>query len=168
MSLSMYQASVPVFVRLLGNLSSVLEKAAASAEVRKIDPSVFINARLAPDMFPLARQVQIAADAAKTCTAMLAGIDVPSYPDTETTFAELQARITKTIDFIQSVPAEKINGSEARTITLKRRDKETVFQGQPYLLTYVFPNFFFHITTTYAILRHNGVDIGKRDYLGQF
>ncbi|MGQ5525097.1 DUF1993 domain-containing protein [Chitinimonas sp. PSY-7] len=168
MSLSMYQASVPVFVRLLSNLSSVLEKAVTSAEARNIDPSVFINARLAPDMFPLARQVQIAADAAKTCAALLAGIEVPSYPDTETTFPELQARIAKTIDFIKSVPAEKIDGSEARTITLKRRDKETVFQGQPYLLTYVFPNFFFHITTAYAILRHNGVDIGKRDYLGQF
>ncbi|QDQ26043.1 DUF1993 family protein [Chitinimonas arctica] len=168
MSLSMYQASVPVFVRLLGNLSAILEKAAADAEVRKIDPAVLINARLAPDMFPLNRQVQIAADAAKTCAALLAGIEVPSYPDTEASFPELQARIAKTIAFIQSVSVEQIDGSEDRAIVLKRRDKETRFQGQPYLLTYVLPNFYFHITTAYAILRHNGLQVGKKDFLGAF
>lgn len=168
MSLSMYQASVPVFVRLLGNLSDILTKAEAHAAAKNIDPSVFITARLAPDMFPLSRQIQIAADAAKSGAALLAGVEVPSYADTETTFAELQARIAKTIAFVQTVTAEQIDGSEDRTITLKRRDKETVFQGQPYLLTYVLPNLYFHITTAYAILRHNGVEIGKRDYLGAF
>ncbi|SFZ74284.1 DUF1993 domain-containing protein [Chitinimonas taiwanensis] len=168
MSLSMYQASVPVFVRLLGNLAEILRKAEADADARKIDASVFLNARLAPDMFPLVRQVQIAADAAKSCAANLAGLPVPSYPDDETSFAELQARIAKTVDFIQGVSAEQIDGSEAREIVLKRRDKETRFLGQPYLLTYVYPNFFFHITTAYDILRHNGVQIGKRDYLGAF
>mgnify|MGYP003460229134 CR=1 FL=1 len=112
--------------------------------------------------------MQIAADAVKSCAALLAGLEVPSYPDTETTFEELQARITKTIAFLNSVDAASIDGSEDRTITLKRRDKETQFQGLPYLLTYVIPNFYFHITTAYAILRHNGVEIGKRDYLGMF
>lgn len=168
MSLSMYQASVPVFVRLLGNLAEILRKAEANAAARKIDPAVFLQTRLAPDMFPLVRQVQIAADAAKSCAANLAGLPVPSYPDDETSFAELQARIAKTVAFIESVPAAQIDGSEAREIVIKRRDSESRFQGQPYLLSYVFPNFFFHITTTYAILRHNGVDLGKRDYLGPF
>jgi len=168
MSLSMYQASVPVFIRLLGNLSAILDKAAAHAEAKKIDPSVFINARLAPDMFPLNRQVQIASDGVKSCAALLAGIEVPSYADTETTFPELQERIAKTVAFLQSVSAAQIDGSEDRTITLRRRDKETHFQGQPFLLTYVLPNFYFHLTTAYAILRHNGVELGKRDFLGAY
>lgn len=168
MSLSMYKASVPVFIRGLGALSAILDKAAAHAEAKKIDPAVFINARLAPDMFPLARQVQAASDAAKACVARLAGIAVPSYADTETTFPELQARIAKTVAFLQSADAEQIDGSEERTFTLKLRSSEATFRGQPYLLTIALPNFFFHVTTAYDILRHNGLEIGKLDYLGQF
>ncbi|MDD5463149.1 MAG: DUF1993 domain-containing protein [Methylococcales bacterium] len=166
MSLTMYQASIPVFIRMLGNLSAILEKAAAHAETRKIDPSIFINARVAPDMYPLSRQIQIATDMAKGCAARLAGIEIPGYADTESTFPELQARIAKTVDFLQSVRAEQINGSEERTVTLKMHGKEINFLGQPYLLDYVLPNFYFHITTAYAILRHNGVEIGKMDFIG--
>ena len=166
MSLSMYQASVPVFIRQLGNLSTILGLAAADAETRKIDPSVLLNARLAPDMFPLSRQVQIACDGAKAGTALLAGIAAPSQADDETSFAELQARIAETQTFLQGVSAAQIDGSEERTVILKRRDKETHFQGQVFLLDHVLPNFYFHVTTAYAILRHNGVAIGKRDFLG--
>lgn len=166
MSLSMYQASIPVFIRGLGNLSAILDKAATHAEAKKIDPSVFINARLAPDMYPLSRQVQIASDVAKGCAARLAGIEVPSYEDNETTFPELQARIAKTVAFMQSVSPSQIDGSEERPITLKLRGKEVSFLGQPYLLSFVLPNFYFHLTTTYAILRHNGLEIGKPDYIG--
>jgi uncharacterized protein len=168
MSLDMYQASIPVFVRMLDNLSSILDKGAAFAEAKKIDPSVFITARLAPDMFPLSRQVQIATDMVKGCAARLAGLEVPSYEDNETTFTELQARIAKTVTFLQSVSAEQINGSEERTVTLKIRGKEIDFQGQPYLLHFVLPNLYFHITTTYAILRHNGVELGKMDFIGNY
>ena len=168
MSLNMYQASIPVFIRMLGNLSTILDKALAHAEAKKIDPAIFINARLTPDMFPLSRQVQIATDMVKGCAARLAGIEVPSYEDNETTFADLQARIAKTVTFLQSVSDGQINGSEDRTVTLKLRDKEISFLGQPYLLDFVLPNFYFHITATYAILRHNGVEIGKMDYLGSY
>ena len=168
MSLTMYQASIPVFIRMLGNLSTILDKALAHAEAKKIDPAIFINARLTPDMFPLSRQVQIATDMVKGCAARLAGIEVPSYEDNETTFADLQARIAKTVAFLQSVSDGQINGSEERTVTLKLRDKEVNFIGQPYLLDFVLPNFYFHITATYAILRHNGVEIGKMDYLGSY
>jgi len=166
MSLTMYQASIPAFVRMLGNLSAILDKAAAHAEAKKIDPAVFINARLAPDMFPLSRQVQIATDMVKGCAARLAGIEVPSYEDNESTFAELQARIAKTKEFLQTVSAAQIDGSEERQITLKFGSKELNFLGQAYLLDFVIPNFHFHLTTTYAILRHNGVEIGKKDYVG--
>ncbi len=166
MSLTMYQASIPAFVRMLGNLSAILDKAAAHAEAKKIDPAVFINARLAPDMFPLSRQVQIATDMVKGCAARLAGIEVPSYEDNESTFAELQARIAKTKEFLQSVSAAQIDGSEERQITLKFGSRELNFLGQAYLLDFVIPNFHFHLTTTYAILRHNGVEIGKKDYIG--
>lgn len=168
MSLTMYQASIPVFVRMLGNLSSILDKAAAHAETKNIDQAVFINARLAPDMYPLSRQVQIATDMVKGCAARLAGIEVPSYEDNETTFADLQARIAKTAAFLQSISDGQINGSEERTVTLKLRGKEVSFLGQPYLINFVLPNFYFHITTTYAILRHNGVEIGKMDYIGSY
>lgn len=168
MQLSMYQASIPVFVRALGNLSAILDKAAAHAEARKIDPPVFINARLAPDMFPLSRQVQSASDSAKGCAARLAGIEVPRYEDTETTFAELRARIAKTVMFMQGVKAAQVDGSEDRTITLKLRGREVNFSGREYLLNFVLPNFFFHATAAYAILRHNGLEIGKTDYLGSF
>jgi len=166
MALSMYQASIPVFVRMLGNLSAILAKAEAYAAARKIEPSVLINARLAPDMFPLSRQIQIATDGAKGCVARLAGLEVPSYPDTETTFAELQARIKKTIDFVQGAKAAQIDGSEERTINIKAGGRDLSFKGQVYLLNFVLPNLYFHITTAYAILRHNGLEIGKMDFLG--
>ena len=168
MSLTMYQASTPVFIRMLGNLSSILDKATAHAEAKKIDPAIFINARLAPDMYPLSRQIKIATDMAKGCAARLAGIEVPSYEDNESTFPDLQARIAKTVTFLQSVSAEQINGSEERKVTLKLRDKEISFLGQPYLLNFVLPNFYFHITTAYAILRHNGLEIGKMDFVGHY
>jgi uncharacterized protein len=168
MSFNMYQASVPVFVRMLGNLSSILDKAAAHAEAKKIDQAIFINARLTPDMYPLSRQVQIATDMVKGCAARLADTEVPSYEDKETTFAELQERIKKTVIFLESVSAEQINGSEERMVTLKLRGKEIRFLGQPYLFNFVLPNFYFHIAMTYAILRHNGVDIGKMDYIGGY
>ena len=164
----MYQASIPVFVRMLGNFSAILDKAIAHAEAKKIDHAVFINARLAPDMYPLSRQVQIATDIVKGGGARLAGIAVPSYEDNETTFAELQARIAKTMAFLQSLTAGQITGSEDRTITLNIRGKEINFLGQPYLLNFVIPNFYFHITCAYAILRHNGVDVGKMDFLGSY
>lgn len=166
MTLSLYQASLPVLARGLQNLSNVLKKAAANAEARKIDPAVLVAARLAPDMFALARQVQIATDTAKGCAARLAGVEVPSYADTETTLDELQARIAKTIAFVQSIKAEQVDGNEGRAINLKLGPREVSFTGQSYLLTFVLPNFFFHVTAAYAILRHNGVDIGKLDYLG--
>jgi hypothetical protein len=153
--MSMYQTSIPVFTRQLTNLSTILGIAAAHAEEKKIEQSVFLNARLAPDMFPLSRQVQIACDGAKAGAALLAEVEAPSHADDETTFAELQARIAKTLTFLASLSAAQIDGSETRTITLKRRDKETHFQGQAFLLDHVLPNFYFHLTTAYAILRHN-------------
>lgn len=168
MSLTMYQASIPSFVRMLGNLSAILDKAAAHAAAKKIDPAIFVNARLAPDMFPLSRQVQIATDMVKGCAARLAGIEVPRYEDNETTFADLQARIAKTKAFIETVSASQIDGSENRQITLKFGSKELGFLGQAYLLDFVIPNFHFHLATTYAILRHNGVEIGKTDYTGNY
>ena len=165
MTLSMYQASIPVFISKLNNFSAILKKAEAHALAKKIEPEVFTNARLAPDMFPLSRQIQIATDGVKGCAARLAGVEVPSYPDTEKTFTELQARITKTIEFLKTFKANQIDGSEERKVTLKLRGQETTFLGQPYLLNFVLPNFYFHISIAYAILRHNGVDIGKMDYL---
>lgn len=166
MSLSMYQASVPVFVRQFGALSKILAKAEAFAAEQRIDPATLIDARLAPDMHPFARQVQIASDIVKGGVARLAGIDAPAFADTETTFAELEDRIAKTIGFIASVPADQIDGTEARTITLKAGDKEFPFVGQDYLLHFVLPNFFFHVTAAYALLRQAGVPIGKMDFLG--
>ncbi|MGH6891631.1 MAG: DUF1993 domain-containing protein [Dongiaceae bacterium] len=166
MTLSMYQASVPVFIRGLENLTTILNKGAAHAEAKKIDPAVFVNARLAPDMFALARQVQIASDAAKGCAARLAGAEAPSYPDTEATFPELLARVAKTIAFLKSFTAAQIDGSEERAVTLKLRGQDTTFRGQAFLFNLALPNFYFHVTTTYDILRHNGVELGKGDYLG--
>jgi hypothetical protein len=162
----MHQASVPLFVRQLTALAAILKTAEAFAEAKKIDPSVLIGARLAPDMHPLSRQIQIASDGCKGGVARLSGTEPPSYPDTETTFAELQARIAKTIAFIESVPAEKLDGSEDKTITLKLGPNEFSFPGLTYLSHLVIPNFYFHVTTAYNILRHNGVEIGKRDFLG--
>ena len=166
MSLSMYQASIPVFIRNLSNLSAILKKAEAHAQAKKIEPDVFINARLAPDMFPLSRQIQIATDGAKGCAARLSGVEIPSYPDTEKTFPELQARIAKTIEFVKTFNAKQIDGSEERKVVLKLHGVDTSFLGQPYLLNFVLPNFYFHICMAYAILRHNGVDIGKKDFIG--
>ena len=167
MTLSMYQATVPVFVHALENLQAILAKGAAHAEAKKIDPAVFINARLAPDMFPLSRQVQIASDAAKGCAARLAGVAVPSYEDTETTFPELHERLAKTIAFVKGITPAQIDGSEERSVVLKMRTGELTFRGQDYLLRMALPNFFFHVTTAYDILRHNGVEVGKMDYLGK-
>lgn len=167
MTLSMYQASAPVLTRALTNLIAVLEKGAAFAEARKIDPSVLLNYRLAADMFPLTRQVQIASDMAKGCVARLAGQEPPKYEDNEASFPELITRLRKTIDFIASFSAAQIDGSEDKTITLQRRDGEVSFQGQPYLLFYVLPNVYFHCTTAYDILRHVGVEIGKADFIGK-
>jgi hypothetical protein len=166
MSLTMSQITVPVFVRALENLSVVLGKGAASAEARKIDPAVLVNDRLAPDMLPLRSQIAIASDAVKGCVARLAGIEIPAYEDNETTFAELQERIAKTIAFIKSVPTDNIDGSEDREIVVKIRGTELHFTGLNYVFDLVLPNLFFHSTTTYAILRHNGVEVGKLDYLG--
>ncbi|MDX5372454.1 MAG: DUF1993 domain-containing protein [Pseudomonadaceae bacterium] len=167
MSISLYQASVPVFTRMFGNLSAILDKAQAYAEARKIDPAVLLNARLAPDMYPLTRQVQIASDAAKGCVARLAGVEVPSFADTESSFAELQARIAKTLDFIKDFTPAQIDSGEGREVVLKFPGAELKFKGEDYLLHFVLPNFYFHLTTAYAILRHNGLDIGKMDYLGR-
>jgi hypothetical protein len=162
----MHQASLPVLARALANLSAILRKAAASAEKRKIDPAVLIGARLAPDMFPLSRQVQVVSDTAKGAAARLAGVEPPSWPDTETTFDELQARIAKTIAYLESIKPAQVDGAESRTITLKMPDGELKLSGEAYLFNFVLPNFFFHETTAYAILRHSGVEIGKRDFLG--
>lgn len=167
MSLSMYDASLAQFIRMLGNLSAILNKAEAYAAERKIEPSVLLNARLAPDMLPLISQVQIASDSVKGCAARLAGIDIPSYADNESSFAELQARIAKTQAFLGSVTAVQLEGSEGKSITLNFPGLELQFTGQEYLLHFVLPNVYFHLTTAYAILRHNGLAIGKMDFLGR-
>lgn len=167
MTLSMYQASAPVFIRMLGNLRDILQKGAAYAEARKIEPTVLVQDRLAPDMFPLARQVQIASDMAKGCVARLAGVESPKYEDSEKTFPELIARVDKTIAFVKTLKAEQIDGSEQRDITLQMRTGAMVFKGQAYLLNFVLPNFYFHIATAYNILRHNGVELGKADFIGR-
>ncbi|QYE35823.1 DUF1993 domain-containing protein [Polymorphobacter sp. PAMC 29334] len=166
MTLSMYQASVPVFVRQFASLTAILDKGAAFAAERGIDPSELIEARLAPDMAALPRQIQIASDGVKGCIARLAGIDVPGYADTETTFDALKERIAKTVAFIESVPADQIDGTEDREISLKFGEQSINLSGQAYLLTFVLPNFFFHVSIAYALLRSKGVEIGKRDYLG--
>jgi hypothetical protein len=165
MTISMYQASVPVFQKLLDNLELLLDKAAADATARKIDPSVFLQARLAPDMFAFARQVQIAADFAKGTPARLAGVEVPKYEDNESSFAELKARIKKTQDFIAGFKAAQIDGSETRDVTFKAGPRELQFKGLAYLLNFALPNFYFHYTMAYAILRHNGIALGKTDYV---
>ena len=167
MSLSMYQASVPVFTQILGALGNVLDKAAAHAAARKIDPAVLVAGRLAPDMFPLGRHVQIACDFAKSAVARLAGLEAPGWGDDEKTFAELSARARKTADYVQGFKPAQIDGSETRDVTIKVGGKPLTFQGQPYLLQFVLPNFFFHTTAAYAILRHNGVELGKRDFMGR-
>ena len=164
---AMYQACVPVFVRGLRVLAAELRRGTASAAARQFDPTVLVQARLAPDMAPLKAQVFIATDQAKGCAARLAGQEVPSYPDVETTLPELIARLRKTVEFISSVPAERFEGAEDRTISLKAGPRELTFSGRDYLFGFVIPNFYFHVTTAYAILRHNGLEIGKMDYIGR-
>lgn len=166
MSLSMYQASVPVFVRNLTNLAAILDKAVAHAAVKKIDPDVLFNARLYPDMLPLSRQVQIATDHAKNASARLAQAERPAFEDSERAFDELQVRIAKTIDYVKSLSPEAFDGSDGLDITVPQRGGEIVLKGLPYLFGFAQPNFYFHVTTTYAILRHNGVEIGKKDFTG--
>jgi hypothetical protein len=169
MTISLYAASVPVFQQMLGGLSGVLRKAEAHAAERKIDPNALLQARLYPDMFPLLRQVQVAADFAKSVSARLAGVDVPSMEDNEQSFADLQARIAKTLAFIGGLPAADIEGAADRKIvTQAGTPKEKIFTGQSYLLNYGLPHFFFHTSTAYGILRHNGVEVGKKDYVGTY
>jgi hypothetical protein len=163
----MYQASVPVFVRALNNLAAILEKAPAHAEARKIDPAVLINYRLYPDMLPLSKQVQIASDSAKGGAARLAGAEPPKYEDNETTFAELIARLRKTVAYLETIKPEQIDGSEDKTVSWKTQTTTRTMQGMPYLLNHVTPNVYFHVTTAYGILRHCGVEIGKQDFLGK-
>ncbi len=167
MKISMYQASAPRFANALNNLSAILDKAQAHAETKKIDPAVLGGLRLIADMFPLSRQVQIACDTAKGAVARLAGVEIPKHEDTEQTVAELKARIAKTLDFLGSVPAAKIDGSEDREVVLKMRSGEHKYAGLQYLMGHAWPNFYFHVTTAYNILRSNGVEIGKRDFIGQ-
>lgn len=167
MALSMYQASVPALIHGLENLKAILGKAAAYAEAKKIEPAVLTGSRLYPDMFPLSRQVQIATDITKGGVGRLAGLELPGFPDTEVTFAELQARVQKTIDFIKTATPAQIDGTEGKDIQLKVGGRDMRFNGQDYLLQFVLPNFYFHISVAYAILRHNGLDIGKADYLGK-
>jgi hypothetical protein len=164
--MSMYQASVPAFLQTLNALSAILAKAAAFAAERKLDQAVLLGWRLAPDMFPLARQVQIATDQAKGCCARLAGVEVPKWPDDETTLEALRARIAKAVDYVQTFAPDALDGSAERAITLLAGGSELRFTGQQYLVSFVLPNFYFHATTTYAILRHCGLPIGKRDFLG--
>jgi hypothetical protein len=168
MSISMYQASVPNITRALNNLIGVLEKAAAHAEAKKIDPSVLVNSRLYPDMFPLARQVQIASDTAKGAVSRLAQVEAPKYEDNETTFPELIARVKKTIDYLATMKPEQIDGSEDRTVSWKTQTATRSMPGMAYLLHHALPNVFFHCSTAYNILRHNGVEVGKQDFLGKF
>ncbi|HUP90641.1 MAG TPA: DUF1993 domain-containing protein [Solimonas sp.] len=167
MSLTMSQASLPVFTRMLKNLRAILEKAATHAETRKFDPAALLGARLAPDMFALTRQVQIACDMAKSGAARLAGIEVPRFEDDETTVPELLARIDKTLAFVKSVPAEKIDGSETRDIAINTPRGQLNFKGQEFLLNFCLPNLYFHVATAYNLLRHNGVELGKQDFIGR-
>ena len=166
MTISMYQASVPRFVNILGNLMNILDKAQAHVDAGKIDPETLPAFRLFPDMLPMSRQVQIACDAAKGVVARLAGVDIPAYEDNEKTLADLKARIAKTIAYIQTMTPAQIDGTEDKDIVIKRGDKETRYKGMQFLLGHAIPNVYFHVTTTYNILRHNGLEIGKRDYLG--
>jgi uncharacterized protein len=166
MSLSMHSVSAPVFVRMLKNLVTWLDRAEAHAQAKKFDVNVLLTARLAPDMLPFSAQIQIAADTAKFGVARLAGVEAPKFDDKEASIAELKERVRRTVEFVQSVPAAQINGSEDRDIIVPRRDGSMVLKGEIFLKHFSLPNFFFHVTTTYALLRHNGIDLGKVDYLG--
>jgi hypothetical protein len=166
-AISMYQASAPRFVNTLKNLATILDKAAAHADARKIDPAVLLQLRLFPDMLPLVRQVQIACDNAKGCVGRLAGVEIPRHEDSETRFDELQQRIQRVIDFIGTVTPAQLDGSEDRDIHLKLGPREVQFKGLQYLCGFALPNFYFHVTTAYDILRHGGVELKKSDYIGQ-
>ena len=166
MSVSLYDVSIPVFTLSLTNLGAILDKAARHAESKKVDPKVFPAARLIIDMLPLSSQIQIACDTAKGAAARLAGVEVPKHPDTEVTLDELKARVAKTLDFIKSIKPEQIQGAETREIVLQFPSLTLKFTGLNYVTNFVLPNFFFHVTTAYALLRKNGVDLGKRDFLG--
>ncbi|MGB3434291.1 DUF1993 domain-containing protein [Achromobacter sp.] len=168
MSLSMYQASVPAFVRGLNVLAALLQKAADHAAAAGIDPAELVNARLAPDMYPLSGQVQRASDASKFAVQRLSRVEAPKFPDEETTFEQLQQRIAATIAYLQEVAADRLEGAEGRKVTLAFGDFKQDFRGDDYLLTFALPNFYFHVTTAYAILRHAGVKIGKLDFLGPY
>jgi hypothetical protein len=167
MKITMYDACVPSGIRMMNSLAVILEKAAAHAEAKKIDPAVLVNARLFPDMFPLLRQVQIASDSAKAGAARLAGLDPPSWEDNEKTLPELIARVKKTAAYLATLKPAQFEGSEDRTIKWKSRSTERSMQGQPYLVHQMLPNLYFHVTTAYNILRHNGVELGKMDFLGK-
>ena len=166
MTISMYQASVPRFVNILGNLTKILDKAQAHVDAHKLDAATLTTYRLFPDMLSMTTQVLIACDTAKGVVARLAGVEIPAYEDNEKTLADLKARIAKTIAFIQTVTPGQIDGTEDKEIVTKRGEKETHYKGMQFLLGHALPNFYFHVTTTYNILRHNGIEIGKRDYLG--
>ncbi|MBC6434617.1 DUF1993 domain-containing protein [Nostoc sp. HG1] len=167
MTISMYQASVPSLIRSLNNLAVILEKGATHAEARKIDEAVLIGSRLYPDMLPLSKQVQIASDIARRGAARLAGLDAPAMADDETTFAELITRIHNTIGYLNTLTAAQIDGSEEKEIVLPMGKESMNFKGMPYLLFFILPNVYFHVTTAYDILRHNGVELGKMDFLGK-
>lgn len=166
MALSMYQASIPQLKKMLTNLSNILKKGEEFARAKNIDASVLVNDRLAPDMFPLSKQVQIACDQVKNGMARLAGVEPPKFDDHETTFSQLQERIAKTIAFADSITPAQVDGTEAKEIAFSIKEWKFEFVGQQYLLTWIIPNFYFHVTTAYNILRHNGIEIGKSDYLG--
>lgn len=166
MTISMHRASVPVFARALRNLIAVLRKGQDFAVERRIDEAVLLGYRLAPDMFPLSRQVQIATDMAKGCVSRLAGVEIPVYDDKEATFGELIARVERCIAYLESFTPAQIDGTEDKTVVLKRPTGDVTYQGLPYLLEYVQPNVCFHCVTAYAILRHCGVPLGKKDYIG--
>jgi uncharacterized protein len=166
MTISMYQVSVPRFVNALTNLSTILDKAQAHVDAKKLDELALTGFRLYPDMLPMTKQVQIACDTAKGAVSRLAGVEIPVFEDTEKTLAELKARIAKTIAYVQTIKAAQIDGTEDKTIVLKRGDKEVQYKGMQFLLGHAIPNLYFHVTTAYDMLRHNGVEIGKRDYLG--
>ena len=168
MSLSMHSASVPLLLQILGALSGVLDKAKAHAETRKIDQTVLIGLRLAPDMLPLNRQVHLATDFAKNIAAKLAGVEAPKYEDNEATFDDLKGRIAKTIAYLESFKPAQIDGAETREVTLTMRGEQVKMTGQRYFLHFALPNFFFHAATAYDILRNAGVDVGKRDFMGKF
>ena len=164
-ALSMYAVAIPPLKRVLNNLAHILSKGEEYADAKKIEHAVLLNARLFPDMYPIIRQVQIATDMSKGAAARLAGLEVPKYEDDETSFADLQARISKTLAFINSVSPEQLAASAARDITITVRKVDLHFTGQDYLLKWVMPNVYFHVTTTYNILRHNGCELGKADFL---